>query len=127
MKSLKTTNSLKKLTSLAIKQFDNEYDLYRGTTAEYVFQEGVEYYFCMESTNATKGGYADYHIDFLPSGDLSNPGGDSLKDALAMPETDELGLSSVSFEYNLLADASVFDKLAALDDDLAWQTIAKLA
>ena len=41
----------------------------------------MEYYFCMESTNAAKGGSADYNIDFL----LSETSG--IADALAMPET----------------------------------------
>ncbi len=119
-----TTNSLKKLTSLAIKKLDEEYGLYRGVTAECDLKRGEEYYFCMESTNAAKGGSAYYHVDILTS-DMGGGGGgaESLSDALAMPDA----LSSASFESDLLADVSAFDKLAASDDASSWQSAAKLA
>lgn len=95
----KTTNSLKKLKSVSIKSFDEEYGCYRGITAAYDFQEGVEYYYSMESTNAAKGGNAYYHVDFLLSEDNTK---DSVAAAVASP-ADLDGKSAVSVSNALLA------------------------
>lgn len=124
----KTTESLKKLKSVTIKTFDEEYSCYRGITAACDFREGVEYYYSMESTNATKGGSAYYHVDFLLSEPLKAPAKFAQEESSLAAEdpSGSPALSFASLDADILADASTFDKLAALDDT-SWQTIAKLA
>ena len=114
----KTTNSLKQLKSLTIKKQDEGSGVCTFTTAACNFEAGVDYYLCMESTNAAKGGDTDYNVILHVS-----PGSDILMDALAMPDA----LSSASLDADILADASAFDKLAVVDDASAWQTAAMLA
>ena len=81
-----------------------------------------DYYFSMESTNAKKGGSAAYTVEVEGFNEF-----DSLSAALAMPEADGLAMTdALSFgglETDALADASAFDKLAALDDASAWQSL----
>ncbi len=125
----KTTESLKKLKSVTIKTFDEEYSCYRGITAACDFREGVEYYYSMESTNATKGGSAYYHVDFLLSEPLKAPAKFAQEESSLAAEdpSGSPALSFASLDADVLADASAFDKLAALDDASSWQSAAKLA
>ena len=71
----------------------------------------------MESTNAKKGGNAEYNVILQVS-----PGSVSNKDELTM--TDALGFASL--DADVLADVSA-SSLAELNDASAWQTAAKLA
>ena len=128
-----TTESLKKLKSVTIKTFDEEYSCYRGITAACDFREGVEYYYCMESTNAAKGGSAYYHVDFLLSEEfkpIKAPVKFAQEESFLAAEdpSGSLGLDFALLDADVLADASAFDRLAALDDASAsWQTAARLA
>ena len=124
-----TTESLKKLKSVTIKTFDEEYSCYRGITAACDFREGVEYYYSMESTNATQGGSAYYHVDFLLSEPLKAPAKFAQEESSLAAEdpSGSLGRSFASLDADVLADASAFDKLASADDASGWQTAVKLA
>ena len=127
-----TTESLKKLKSVTIKTFDEEYSCYRGITAACDFREGVEYYYSMESTNAAKGGSAYYHVDFLLSEEvipIKAPVKFAQEESFLAAEdpSGSLGLDFALLDADVLADASAFDKLAALDDASGWQTAVKLA
>ena len=114
----KVTNSLKQLKSVSLKKSDREAGVCSITTEACNFEAGVDYYICMESTNAAKGGDTDYNVLFHVL-----PGSEIPMDALAMPDD----LNFASLDEDVLANASAFDKLAALDDASAWQTVAKLA
>jgi len=114
----KTTNSLKQLKSVSLKKSDSEAGVCSISTAECNFEAGVDYYLCMESTNAAKGGDTDYNVLFH-----ALPGSEIPMDALAMPDARNIA----SPDADVLADASAFDNLAAVGDATAWQTVAKLA
>ena len=102
----KTTDSLKKLGSVTLQETEKGSGDYRGTTAAYDFEEGVEYYFCMESTNAAKGGSAEYLVKLYQPSD-----GIAISDSLSFGE----------YDADVLADTSAFDRLASMADDSALQ------
>lgn len=87
------------------------------TNANYFARRGLRGCFEMESTNAKKGGNAEYNVILQVS-----PGSVRFKDELAM--TDALGFASL--DADLLADVSA-SSLAELSSVSAWQTAAKLA
>ena len=102
---------------------DNYWGEYQyGTTTDQLQLDAGEYYFSMESTNAKKGGNADYKVSVII--------GDKYKAALAMPETDTLGISDAlsfgQYDADVLADASA-SALADLDDKSGWMNISMLA
>lgn len=135
----KTTYSLKKLKSYTPKS--NGEGSYVATDMSITLKAGTNYYFSVKSTNAAKGGNAEYYV-FVP-GKVSNAA------ALSMPEAsagldawtaassgaDPSAQDVLSFgQYNgggtdVLADAasavSGFDPIT--NDGSAWQNIAKLA
>ena len=89
-------------------------------------KDGVSYYLSVKATNTKQTSVdprAYYNVSYVVEAHESC--------ALAMPETDNWGISdALSFASScsdLLADGSAFDKLAATGDASSWQTIANLA
>ena len=85
-----------------------------------------EYYLSMTAKNTKPNdkGLVYYNV----TATLELPDADALdmpetSDAFAMPDA----LSFASPESDVLADAAAFDKLAAIGDASAWQTVDKLA
>ena len=101
---------------------------YSATTGKLSLKAGT-YFISVLSTNAAKGGDADYQV-YLNTEKCSLPQAESLLDALTMPEADPtagLGFTLGGSDADMLADASAFDKLAASGDASAWIDTAKLA
>ena len=101
---------------------------YSATTGKLSLKAG-SYYISVLSTNAAKGGDADYQV-YLNTEKCSLPQAESLLDALTIPEADPtvgLGFTLGGSDADMLADASAFDKLAAFDDASSWLSAAKLA
>ena len=96
-------------------------DTYAATTKELKLTAGT-YYFSMESTNANKGGDANYGVYVNSFNSTSRE-----SDALAMPETDSLSIADAlsfgNYDADALADASAAS-LAELDGKSAWQNLA---
>ena len=89
---------------------DNYWGEYQyGTTTDQLQLDAGEYYFSMESTNAKKGGNADYKISVI----VSTAG---IKSALAMPETSGIADALAMPETSAVADA-----LASMACDSALQ------
>jgi len=116
----KTTYSLKKLKSQTLKF--NGAEAYVANNINITLKASTDYYFSVKSTNAAKGGNAEYFV-FVTS-KVSN------KDALSMPEAavdlDAWNVSSSVTELptmdNLLAGLTDFDSGNAQDDLLAGLT-----
>ena len=134
-KGTKTTYSLKTLQSVTLKETEKGSGNYQGATAFYTFEEAGTYYFSMQSTNAKKYGNASYHVTVgLMGGSseaaLTAPEEDSLASALAVPETDTLGISDAlgfgGYDADVLADASA-STLADLDGKAGLLDIGLLA
>ncbi len=134
----KTTHSLKKKKSWTPR--NNGAGNYLDHKMSITLKAGKNYYFSVKSTNASKGGNAEYSVFLLPN-DIS------LKDALSMPEA-SAGLdawnassSAANPAQDLLSfgqyDGSGSDVLANVsaaagfdsitDDSSAWKDVAKLA
>ena len=133
----KTTYSLKKLKSYTPKS--NGSGSYVATDMSITLKAGANYYFSVKSTNASKGGNAEYFV-FVP-GIVFNA------DALSMPEAsagldagnasssgaepsalDVLSFGQYDGGTDVLADVSAvsgFDSFT--NDGSAWQNVAKLA
>ena len=88
---------------------------------------GGEFYVGVIAANAKKGSAAYYNVDVVSvSGQNSGPSSASVASALAMPETDSLGISDAlsfgGYDANVLADASA-SSLAGLDDKSGWMSL----
>ena len=134
LKSLQATK-LKKNTVTKYKE-DGEWYYeypdwnYSATTGKLSLKTGT-YFISVLSTNAAKGGNADYQVYLNTDKCSLPPPSDNFLDALtapqaapAMTETDlTAGLSLGGSGADMLADASAFDKLASVDASSAWSNL----
>jgi hypothetical protein len=134
LKSLQTTKLKKNKVTKYKEDGEWYYEYpdwaYSATTGKLSLKAGT-YYLSMLSTNAAKGGNANYQV-YLNTDKCILPQADAFLDALDAPElAGSLAMAAdLSFggieAADLLADASAFDKLAA-NAASAWQAVAKLA
>ena len=115
------TFTLKSLQSTKLKKSKGA-SIYTADTKALALDEG-EYFISMESTNSKKGGAAYYKVELnttncagLPTAVLAAHDAD----ALAMPETDSLGISDAlsfgGYDADALADVSSFNDLNGQSD-----------
>lgn len=133
LKSLQTTKLKKNKVTKYKEDGEWYYEYpdwaYSATTGKLSLKAGT-YYISVLSTNAAKGGNADYEVSIntdkciLPQADALLNALDWPQDALAL--TDSLSFGGFTPE-DAFADASAFDKLASTDNVSTWQTVAKLA
>ena len=132
LKSLQTTKLAKNKVEKYKEDGEWYYEYpdwaYSATTGKLSLKAG-SYYISVLSTNAAKGGDADYQV-YLNTEKCILPQADSFLDGLDAPQTapaaDVLSiadsLSSARYDADALADASAAS-LAGIDDKSAWQSL----